>query len=245
MTRRTTRSPYAACASARPWSSPTAWAGRSPARSPRRASASSLSRPEWSTAARSGPGRDRRAGGAQGRPRRAGRRGADRGGGRPHRPVGRRPECRRLEGRAGRQVAGSLALDGAGGGQAVAPRVVPRSRRTGHTTYVAELVAAADLAVVLHEEASVSLASLEVPATGSIVVVVGPEGGLTDEEVAPSRPPAPSAYGWPRCFVRRPLASSRSRRCSRARPAGGDRGTVRSTEMVARPPLEGGRCRWR
>ena len=29
-----------------------------------------------------------------------------------------------------------------------------------------------------------SLASLEVPATGSIVVVVGPEGGLTDDEVA-------------------------------------------------------------
>ena len=28
------------------------------------------------------------------------------------------------------------------------------------------------------------LASLEVPATGSVVVVVGPEGGLTDDEVA-------------------------------------------------------------
>ncbi len=49
---------------------------------------------------------------------------------------------------------------------------------------VAELVAAADLAVVLHEDASESLASLAVPATGSIVVVVGPEGGLTDDEVA-------------------------------------------------------------
>ena len=40
------------------------------------------------------------------------------------------------------------------------------------------------LGVVLHEEASVPLASLDVPATGAVVVVVGPEGGLTDEEVA-------------------------------------------------------------
>ena len=44
---------------------------------------------------------------------------------------------------------------------------------------------AADLAVVLHEDGSrSSLASLEVPAAGSIVVVVGPEGGLTDDELA-------------------------------------------------------------
>ena len=46
------------------------------------------------------------------------------------------------------------------------------------------LVAAADLAVVLHEEASTPFAAPDVPATGSIVVVVGPEGGLTDDEVA-------------------------------------------------------------
>jgi 16S rRNA (uracil1498-N3)-methyltransferase len=46
------------------------------------------------------------------------------------------------------------------------------------------LVGAADLAVVLHEDASASLASLDVPVTGSVVVVVGPEGGLTDDEVA-------------------------------------------------------------
>ena len=46
------------------------------------------------------------------------------------------------------------------------------------------LLAAADLAVVLHEEASVPLASLDVPASGRVVVVVGPEGGLSDDEVA-------------------------------------------------------------
>jgi 16S rRNA (uracil1498-N3)-methyltransferase len=46
------------------------------------------------------------------------------------------------------------------------------------------LVAAADLAVVLHEDAEVPLASLDVPVTGRVVLVVGPEGGLTDDEVA-------------------------------------------------------------
>jgi 16S rRNA (uracil1498-N3)-methyltransferase len=51
------------------------------------------------------------------------------------------------------------------------------------TADVVSLVAAADLAVVLHEAASTPLASVEVPATGRVVVVVGPEGGLTDEEV--------------------------------------------------------------
>ena len=49
---------------------------------------------------------------------------------------------------------------------------------------VAALLGGADLAVVLHEGAAVPLAALEVPASGRIVVVVGPEGGLTDDEIA-------------------------------------------------------------
>ena len=52
------------------------------------------------------------------------------------------------------------------------------------TAEVEALVAGADLAVVLHEEATGSLATVDVPASGRIVVVVGPEGGLTDDEVA-------------------------------------------------------------
>ncbi len=52
------------------------------------------------------------------------------------------------------------------------------------TAQAAELAAGADLAVVLHEAAPTVLGAVEVPSRGSIVVVVGPEGGLTDEEVA-------------------------------------------------------------
>jgi 16S rRNA (uracil1498-N3)-methyltransferase len=59
----------------------------------------------------------------------------------------------------------------------------PAVAEMASTDDVVALVADADLAVVLHEEASGSIATLDVP-TGRIVVVVGPEGGLTDDEVA-------------------------------------------------------------
>jgi 16S rRNA (uracil1498-N3)-methyltransferase len=51
------------------------------------------------------------------------------------------------------------------------------------TRQVCGLLADADLAVVLHEQARRPLAQLEVPARGTVAVVVGPEGGLTDGEV--------------------------------------------------------------
>jgi 16S rRNA (uracil1498-N3)-methyltransferase len=59
----------------------------------------------------------------------------------------------------------------------------PEVSELASTEEVSALVADADLAVVLHEEATSSLAAVEVPATGRIVVVVGPEGGLSDDEV--------------------------------------------------------------
>ncbi|MDO7867183.1 16S rRNA (uracil(1498)-N(3))-methyltransferase [Nocardioides jiangxiensis] len=52
------------------------------------------------------------------------------------------------------------------------------------TAQVVGLIREADLAVVLHEEGPESFSSLDVPASGSIVVVVGPEGGISPEELA-------------------------------------------------------------
>jgi 16S rRNA (uracil1498-N3)-methyltransferase len=52
------------------------------------------------------------------------------------------------------------------------------------TAGVARMLAEASLPVVLHEAASGPLADLPVPGRGEIVVVVGPEGGITDEELA-------------------------------------------------------------
>ncbi len=51
------------------------------------------------------------------------------------------------------------------------------------TPDLASLVAEADLAIVLHEEATGALADVPLPVTGGIVIIVGPEGGLTDAEV--------------------------------------------------------------
>jgi len=52
------------------------------------------------------------------------------------------------------------------------------------TADLAALVAGADLAVVLHEDATAPLSAVHVPASGRVVVVVGPEGGITPDELA-------------------------------------------------------------
>jgi 16S rRNA (uracil1498-N3)-methyltransferase len=59
----------------------------------------------------------------------------------------------------------------------------PEVSSLASTSDVAALLADADLAVVLHEEAAVPLASVDVPTSGRVVVVVGPEGGLSHEEL--------------------------------------------------------------
>lgn len=61
---------------------------------------------------------------------------------------------------------------------------LPEVTEPATTAAVAERVASAALAVVLHEAAVRPLRALAVPAEGEIVVVVGPEGGLADEELA-------------------------------------------------------------
>lgn len=51
------------------------------------------------------------------------------------------------------------------------------------TTELALRVAQTDLTVVLHETAETSLGNFSPPPIGEIMFIVGPEGGLTDEEV--------------------------------------------------------------
>lgn len=60
----------------------------------------------------------------------------------------------------------------------------PEVAELASTPDVVDLLADASLALVLHEEASEPLAAIDVPSTGSIVLVVGPEGGLAPDELA-------------------------------------------------------------
>jgi 16S rRNA (uracil1498-N3)-methyltransferase len=76
--------------------------------------------------------------------------------------------------------------------QATAREAAKQSRRSwlptvtplATTADLAALVAEADLAVVLHEDATAPLSEVDVPTSGRIVVVVGPEGGIAPEELS-------------------------------------------------------------
>ncbi|MFD4634081.1 16S rRNA (uracil(1498)-N(3))-methyltransferase [Streptomyces sp. NPDC058284] len=60
----------------------------------------------------------------------------------------------------------------------------PEIADAASTKQVAALLADADFAAVLHEEGSEPLAAADLPATGRIVLVVGPEGGVSPDELA-------------------------------------------------------------
>jgi 16S rRNA (uracil1498-N3)-methyltransferase len=60
----------------------------------------------------------------------------------------------------------------------------PEVTAPASTAGVAELLAGAAFAGVLHEEGSAPLAAAALPAGGDIVLVVGPEGGVAPEELA-------------------------------------------------------------
>lgn len=61
---------------------------------------------------------------------------------------------------------------------------IPEVRPLARTTEVCELLATATLGVVLHETADRPLSTLPLPDDGEIVLVVGPEGGVADAELA-------------------------------------------------------------
>ncbi|NED98162.1 16S rRNA (uracil(1498)-N(3))-methyltransferase [Phytoactinopolyspora alkaliphila] len=60
---------------------------------------------------------------------------------------------------------------------------LPRVGELASSDAVAARFETAALGVVLHEEASVPLTSVELPAAGDVVVAVGPEGGVSPEEL--------------------------------------------------------------
>ncbi|HYJ28290.1 MAG TPA: 16S rRNA (uracil(1498)-N(3))-methyltransferase [Nocardioides sp.] len=75
--------------------------------------------------------------------------------------------------------------------QATAREAAKQSRRSwlptvaplASTADLASLIGEADLAMVLHEDATTPLSAVEVPVSGRIVVVVGPEGGIAPDEL--------------------------------------------------------------
>ena len=76
--------------------------------------------------------------------------------------------------------------------QAAAAAAAKQSRRArtpvigelASFTNACALVSGANLALLLHEDATTGLADTHLPAGGEIVIVVGPEGGLADDERA-------------------------------------------------------------
>ncbi|MFL6136255.1 MAG: 16S rRNA (uracil(1498)-N(3))-methyltransferase [Frankiaceae bacterium] len=61
---------------------------------------------------------------------------------------------------------------------------LPEVREPASTTAVAELLRGCALGVVLHESATARLAALAMPVDGDVGLVVGPEGGITDDELS-------------------------------------------------------------
>lgn len=70
----------------------------------------------------------------------------------------------------------------------------PEVAELASTRDVTALIAGAAAGVVLHEEATEALAGLHPPAAGDVVVVVGPEGGVTAEELDAYRDAGATAY---------------------------------------------------
>ncbi|MEV0628391.1 16S rRNA (uracil(1498)-N(3))-methyltransferase [Nonomuraea wenchangensis] len=60
---------------------------------------------------------------------------------------------------------------------------LPEVSEPATTARVAELLSGAALGLVLHEEAAEPLSRVALPAEGDIVMVVGPEGGVSGEEL--------------------------------------------------------------
>ncbi|MFL6023657.1 MAG: 16S rRNA (uracil(1498)-N(3))-methyltransferase [Marmoricola sp.] len=96
---------------------------------------------------------------------------------------------------ASRSVAvwkGERAAKGLAKWQATARSAAKQARRSwlpevtelASTDEVVALIASTDVAVVLHEDAELPLAGVSFEGASSILVIVGPEGGISEEELA-------------------------------------------------------------
>ncbi|MFJ3619628.1 16S rRNA (uracil(1498)-N(3))-methyltransferase [Streptomyces iakyrus] len=84
----------------------------------------------------------------------------------------------------------------------------PEVAEAATTRQVAALLAGADFAAVLHESGDAPLATAELPATGEIVLVVGPEGGVAPEELALFEEAGARAYRLGRSVLRTSTAGT-------------------------------------
>ena len=60
---------------------------------------------------------------------------------------------------------------------------IPKVTGTASTNDVIDEIAQADLAIVFHESATQKISDVVRPGHHSVLIIIGPEGGLTDEEV--------------------------------------------------------------
>lgn len=84
----------------------------------------------------------------------------------------------------------------------------PEVTDAASTKEVASLLAGADLAAVLHESGTVPLATAELPTSGDIVLVVGPEGGIAPDELALFEQSGAHAYRLGRSVLRTSTAGT-------------------------------------
>ena len=61
---------------------------------------------------------------------------------------------------------------------------VPRVSEPVTTKQLARRVASVDCALLLHEDAEVSLVDVDLPSAGTVLIIIGPEGGISGEELS-------------------------------------------------------------
>ena len=60
---------------------------------------------------------------------------------------------------------------------------VPQVSEPLNTQRLAKRVTNADLALLLYEEADESITEVDLPAAGTVLIIIGPEGGISDDEL--------------------------------------------------------------